>query len=89
MMVVAEWIAFGLLGLAGAATIARLIIGPTIADRILALDMITVLGVGAIALYALRTGLYLYADLAVALGLIAFVGTAAFARYLLSRGRHG
>jgi multicomponent Na+:H+ antiporter subunit F len=87
MMAVAAWIAFGLLGLGAVAAIARVILGPTLADRILGLDMVTVLGIGAIAVYALRSGLYLYADIAIALALVAFVGTAAFARYLLSRER--
>lgn len=87
MIAIATTVAFILLGLAMAAAIFRLFAGPSLADRILALDTITVLGIGLIATFALRTGLLLYADLAVALGLVGFLSTAAFARYLLSRGR--
>lgn len=87
MMEVATTISFVLLGLAMAGTIARIIIGPTIADRILGLDTLTILGVGIIGTFALRTGLYLYADIAVGVALVGFLSTVAFARYLLSRGR--
>jgi multicomponent Na+:H+ antiporter subunit F len=80
-------ICFVLLGLAMIGAIVRIIIGPTLADRILGLDTITVLSVGIIGLFAVRTGLALYADIAIAVALVGFLSTAAFARYLLSRGR--
>lgn len=80
-------ICFVLLGLAMLAAIVRIIIGPTLADRILGLDTVTVLAVGLIALFAVHTGLALYADIAIAVALVGFLSTAAFARYLLSRGR--
>jgi multicomponent Na+:H+ antiporter subunit F len=83
---IATTIALALLGLAMLAAVIRILLGPTLADRILGLDTITVLGIGLIAVFAVRTGLALYADLAVGLALLGFVATAAFARYLLSRG---
>jgi multicomponent Na+:H+ antiporter subunit F len=79
-------IAFGLLGFALVATLVRIVRGPTLADRILGLDMLTVLGIALIGVFAVRTGIYVYIDIAVALGLVGFVSTAAFARYLLARG---
>jgi multicomponent Na+:H+ antiporter subunit F len=45
---------------------------------------VTVVGIGIIAVFAVRTGLYLYIDIAIALALVGFLSTAAFARYLLS-----
>ena len=80
-------ICFVLLGLAMLATIIRIIRGPTLADRILGLDTITILAVGNIGLFAVTTGLTLYADIAIAVALVGFLSTAAFARYLLSRAR--
>ena len=80
-------ICFVLLGLAMLATILRIIRGPTLADRILGLDTITILAVGVIGLFAATTGLTLYADIAIAVALVGFLSTAAFARYLLSRAR--
>jgi multicomponent Na+:H+ antiporter subunit F len=78
-------ITLSLIGIALVLTLIRFALGPTLADRILCLDTITVLAASAIGTYAIRTGLYLYSDIAVALGLVAFLSTAAFARYLLSR----
>ena len=80
-------ICFVLLGLAMCAALARVIRGPSLADRILGLDTITVLAVGVIGVFAVRTGLSLYADIAIAVALVGFLSTVAFARFLLSRGR--
>lgn len=74
------------LGVALLLTLARLALGPTSADRILALDLLTVLGMGFIAVLAVRTGLYIYLDIAIALALMGFLATVAFARYLWRRG---
>lgn len=87
MIVLTTTIAFVLLGLAMAGTIVRIIRGPTLADRILGLDTVTVLAVGVIGVFAIRTELFLYADIAVSVALVGFLSTVAFARYLLSRGR--
>jgi multicomponent Na+:H+ antiporter subunit F len=76
-------ITFVLLTLALLLTVVRLIRGPTLADRILALDVITVLGIGYVATFAIRTGFTLYLDIAIALSLLGFLSTIAFARYLL------
>jgi multicomponent Na+:H+ antiporter subunit F len=80
-------ICFALLGLGMLLTLLRILRGPTLADRILGLDVLTLLGLGAIAVFAVKSGVYLYVDLAVALALAGFVSTAAFARYLLSRAK--
>ncbi|MBN9346408.1 MAG: cation:proton antiporter [Devosia sp.] len=81
-------ICFALLGLAMLAAIVRIIRGPTLADRILGLDTITVIAVGIIGLFAVTSGLSLYADIAIAVALVGFLSTVAFARYLLSRARN-
>jgi multicomponent Na+:H+ antiporter subunit F len=66
-------------------SVARLVRGPTLSDRILALDTMNTLGIGLIAVFAIRTGVGLYLDIAIALGLVGFLSTAALARYLLQR----
>ena len=86
MIELATTVAFVLLGLAMIGTVVRIIIGPSLADRILGLDTLTVLAVGLIGVFSVRTGLHLYADIAVAIALVGFLSTVAFARYLLSRG---
>jgi multicomponent Na+:H+ antiporter subunit F len=87
MMAIAMVLALVLLGAGLLSAVARLILGPTLADRILALDLATLLGAGVIAVFAVQTGIYTYLDLAVALVLVSFVATVAFARYLLSGDR--
>lgn len=66
--------------------IVRIVRGPTLPDRILALDMLVAVGIGFIAVIGIKTGFFLYIDVAIALGLIGFLATVAFSRYVLSRG---
>lgn len=76
-------IAVGLLLLGLFLTAIRLIRGPNLGDRILALDLITVLAAGFIATVAVLTGFSLYIDIAIALALVGFLSTVALARYLM------
>lgn len=78
-------VALVMLGLAMLITVVRIIIGPTLGDRVLALDMLTVIAMGFVGTVALRTGLMLYLDIAIALALLGFLATIALARYILSR----
>ncbi|WP_439618416.1 cation:proton antiporter [Shinella sp.] len=64
----------------------RIIKGPTLPDRIVALDMLVAIAIGFIAVIAIRTGFNLYIDIAIALGLVGFLATVAFARFILSQG---
>lgn len=78
-------IALVMLILAVLVAVVRVVIGPTLADRVLALDLITVLAMGFVGAIAIRTGLTLYLDIALSLALLGFLSTVAFARYMLSR----
>ncbi|MEM9206986.1 MAG: cation:proton antiporter [Pseudomonadota bacterium] len=64
----------------------RLILGPSLADRVLALDSLLTVGIGFIAIVAIKTGYALYVDVAIALGLVGFLATVALARFILQRG---
>jgi multicomponent Na+:H+ antiporter subunit F len=70
-------------------TVYRAVVGPTLPDRVIALDMLVGIVIGFIAVIALRTGYTLYIDIAIALGLVGFLATVAFARFILARGRVG
>ncbi|WP_039952260.1 cation:proton antiporter [Vibrio coralliilyticus] len=63
----------------------RLILGPTLADRVIALDLIAFITVGFIAVYTLDSGQQSLLDVAITLGLVAFLGTIAFARLIFKR----
>lgn len=80
-------LALGILSLTFLLTVIRIIRGPTLPDRILALDMLVAAAIGFIAAMGIKTGYYLYVDVAIALGLVGFLATVAFARFVLSRGK--
>lgn len=81
----ATTISLGILSLALLVTIYRIIVGPSLPDRILALDMLVAVAIGYIVVIALRTGFTLYLDIAIALGLVGFLSTVAFARFVFQR----
>lgn len=66
-------------------SIVRIVIGPTLSDRVLALDLMTIVAMGFVGAVAIRTGLMLYLDIAIALALLGFLATLALARYILAR----
>jgi multicomponent Na+:H+ antiporter subunit F len=70
-----------------AVTIWRMIVGPTIVDRVVAIDMLTGIVVGLAALVALNTGRREYLDVGFGLALISFVGTIAFSAFIEKKGR--
>lgn len=80
-------IALGILVLAFAVISVRVIIGPTLPDRVLGLDMLVATGIGFIAVVAIKTSYFLYLDIAIALGLVGFLATVAFARFIMKRDR--
>jgi multicomponent Na+:H+ antiporter subunit F len=73
---------FGVLLVAMVLVFVRLLRGPTLADRVVALDMIAFLAIGVVALYAVLTGQPAFLDAALVLALIAFMATVAFARFV-------
>ena len=70
------------LGVALLLTVVRLVKGPTLPDRIVAMDLIGVLVVGLIVVLAGSTGVRATLDAAIVIALIGFVGTVAYATYV-------
>jgi len=64
----------------------RVLIGPSIVDRVVALDMLVGIAIGFIAVFGMKAGFHLYIDIAIALGLVGFLATVAFARFILLNG---
>lgn len=60
----------------------RLLRGPTLPDRVVALDMLTSVAIAITAVYAILTDQPVFLDVAAVLALISFLGTIAFARYI-------
>jgi multicomponent Na+:H+ antiporter subunit F len=59
----------------------RLVRGPSLMDRVVALELIASLVAGIVAVYAIGTDAPEIIDVAIALALVAFLGAVAFARY--------
>jgi multicomponent Na+:H+ antiporter subunit F len=81
MMVVMQIIT-GLLMLAIALATVRLVRGPGLADRVVALDVIAVLAAALTAVFAIAFDQRVFLDVTMIVALISFVGTVAFARFL-------
>ncbi|GEM67725.1 cation:proton antiporter [Sphingobacterium mizutaii NBRC 14946 = DSM 11724] len=60
----------------------RLFKGPSVVDRVMALDLIITIGIGIITVYSIRQEQEVLLDVAIILALIAFLGTIAFSYYI-------
>ncbi len=78
-------VVLGVLGLGLLVAFVRLARGPSVADRVIAFDLMVSLGIGIMATFAIATGQPILLDVAIVLALIAFLGTVAFAYYLERR----
>jgi multicomponent Na+:H+ antiporter subunit F len=63
----------------------RLIIGPTHADRLIAMDLIGSITISFIAVFTMTSGQTAFLDIAITLALVMFVGTVAFVAFMKSR----
>lgn len=63
-------------------SVIRLVLGKTVVDRIVAIDMLTVISISLIALYAHISGRFVYIDVALIYGLLSFLAVLAIARFL-------
>jgi multicomponent Na+:H+ antiporter subunit F len=75
------------LGLAAVLFAVRLLIGPELPDRVVALNGLLAVGMVLLAVQAMETGRGSYLAVLVLLGVVGFVGTAMIARFLAGRGR--
>jgi multicomponent Na+:H+ antiporter subunit F len=80
-------VAFVLLGAAGALFGYRLLRGPSLADRVLALDGLLAVGVAALVARAVATGDGSFLPVAVVFTLVGFISTATVARFIEGQGR--
>jgi len=77
----------GILVVAMALAAVRLVRGPGLANRVVALDVIAVLGAALTAVLAIQFDVRVFLDVTIILALVSFVGTVAFA-YYIERGAH-
>lgn len=81
-MIVATNIAALFLAVAALASLYRVVRGPSVADRMVALDTLLFTGVAALGIQIVRTGDTTYISLLVIAVLTAFISTVVIARYI-------
>lgn len=75
-------LALTLYGIAIAISVIRTIIGPSLPDRIVALDMIGVMLVSCIAIISVSYGTTSFLEVILILAILAFISTIAFSKYI-------
>ncbi len=84
-MTALEWmvnLGYTLLLLALICAMYRLIKGPGLLDRVVALDLVAMVIAGFITVYAIESKLSVFLDVVMVLAMVVFFGTVAFGRYL-------
>ncbi len=76
-------IVFAMIGVSLLLNLWRLLIGPSIPDRILALDTMYINTIALIILYGMSMGTELYFEAALLIAMLGFVSTVAVCKYLL------
>jgi len=76
-------IAFTLVSVALVLSLLRLLKGPDLPDRVLALDTLYINSIALLILLGLSLGSALYFEAALLIAVMGFVGTVAFSKYLL------
>jgi multicomponent K+:H+ antiporter subunit F len=76
-------VVFAMIGLSLLLNLWRLLIGPSVPDRILALDTMYINSIALIILYGMSMGTALYFEAALLIAMLGFVSTVAVCKYLL------
>lgn len=74
-----------LLGISIILALYRFIVGPSLADRLSALDLISAYLIGLLIIYVMITDKLIFFDVALVFSLIAFLGAISFAYYLVNQ----
>jgi len=75
--------AFAAIGLALLCNLWRLVQGPTIADRILALDTMVINAIALIILYGVLLGRTVLFEAAILFAMVGFISTVAYCKFVL------
>lgn len=74
---------FGCIGLALLMNLWRLAVGPSMPDRILALDTMTINAIALIVLYSLMSDTSILFEAAILFAMVGFISTVAYCKFLL------
>ncbi len=79
IIIAASWGGTVIVSLGMILAFVRLAKGPSLPDRVVALDALATMGIGALVLTSIATGQAILLDIALAMALITFLGTIALA----------
>jgi len=82
---VAVVVSMHLVGLAMLLALLRLLRGPSVPDRILALDTLYVCAIALLVLFGMHLGTAVYFEAALIIAMLGFVGTVVLSKYVLRR----
>ncbi|WP_372017733.1 K+/H+ antiporter subunit F [Pseudoxanthomonas sp. 10H] len=83
-----EWAITGSMHVVGVAMLLalyRLLRGPSVPDRILALDTLFVAAIAQLMLFGMHLGTAVYFEAALVIAMLGFVGTVVLSKYVLRR----
>lgn len=80
-------VTLGMLVLAGCLAAGRAVVGPTLADRVIALDLLSALVVGGIIVVGVLEAAPVLLWVSIVMALLMYLSTVAFSYYLMRRGR--
>ncbi|QHJ71801.1 MULTISPECIES: Na(+)/H(+) antiporter subunit F1 [Planococcaceae] len=81
-MMMFYWVSLAVVSIAFAGLLFRLVKGPTVADRVVALDAIGISLVSIVALLSLIIETEFFLEIILLLSILSFIGTAAFAKFI-------
>ncbi len=76
------YVCLGVLSVALGLALLRLVRGPTVTDRVVALELVATIFVGVVAAHSIASREPVFLDVAIVLALVGFLGAIAFARFI-------
>lgn len=83
MLTVAIWISMTMIGLAFSLNLVRLMRGPSIVDRVLALDTLYINGLAILVIFGIAIDSRVFFEAALLIALFGFFSTVVISKYLL------
>lgn len=82
-----DYLILPMLSVAALLVVYRFIKGPSLADRVIAVDLLFIIGIAITTAFSLLSGESLFLDIATLFSLIGFLSTTAFAYYLVKKSK--
>lgn len=85
LFVTSAYIAIAIISVSIVLTLIRFLMGPSLPDRIISLDVFTANLLAVLAIYSVLSDQKTYLNVSLIMSLVAFVGTMTFAYYLVQK----